>query len=147
MVWTMVMMSLPWPSSEADVVRKVCHHFIMVVMLTTVVLDVLRAWSSDRVFKSRGKSANFHYFHLIEWLCFYKTKLVPWILPRQCMQMAQKCIQNIIAKGCLVKIFLKPGVSHLIHGDGCFFYHSCFWVRIIFWRKKENLDRVMRVHT
>ena len=31
------------------------HHITMVIMLTTVVLDILHLWSRDRVFKSSGK--------------------------------------------------------------------------------------------
>lgn len=53
------------------------HHITMKIMLTTVVLDVLRPWSSDKVFKSLGKSTNFLPFHLIEWLSFCKIKLAP----------------------------------------------------------------------
>jgi len=50
-------------------------HLTMIVMFTTVVLDALWSWLSDTVFKSLGKSTNFHPFHLIERLCFSKTKL------------------------------------------------------------------------
>jgi len=72
------------------------HHITKAIMFTTIMLDVLRPWSSDRVFKFSGKSVIFHYFHLIEQLCIWKTKLAPKheFCQKKCMQIAQ----NITAK-------------------------------------------------
>lgn len=64
--------------------REDCHHIAMVIMLTTVVLDVLWMLSSDKVFKSLDKIVNFHSLHLIERLCFCKAKLASkQVLPRK----------------------------------------------------------------
>ena len=52
--------------------RKNSHHITMVLLLMAM-LNLPRLWPSDRVFKSLDKNAD--YFHLIEWSCFYKTKL------------------------------------------------------------------------
>lgn len=54
---------------------KGCYHLTVIVILTTTVLDILQSWSSDKVFKSSGKSTIFYYFHSIERLYFCKTKL------------------------------------------------------------------------
>jgi len=75
------------------------HHITMVVMLTIVVSDVLQLWLSDRVFKSSGKSSNFHFFH--NWATMLlqdKTSTQMWVLLRKCMQMAQKLTWNITTK-------------------------------------------------
>ena len=88
------------------------HHITIAITLITVMLDVLRLCSSDRVFKSLVKSENFHFS--LNWevmLLQDKTSTQIWVLPRKCMKWHKISLQ---------KWFINlPSLEHCLSSSNC----------------------------
>ena len=110
---TIALMIWPQPLSDLDAILEGCYHFIMIVLITTAVVNVPQLWSSV-------ESSNLHKFVQfptlsLNWVVVflkYKTSVQTWVLLRTYMQNDTKIHIKYHSKSGLSSSLCHPPQLH-----------------------------------